>query len=207
MFTNLKIFLIDYKKQYRYLKEYVKWKINGKPLPPPHIVKQLAIRKYSRKCSITTLVESGTYLGEMVEAQRRYFQKIVTIELSPALFESAKNKFQECKNVEIVLGDSGVLIRDIVVNLKAPAIFWLDGHYSGGDTAKGKNVTPILNELEAIIQSDKEHIILIDDARLFNGEDEYPTIKNVEEFVKKANYNLTIKDDIIHLTKIPRNNR
>jgi hypothetical protein len=137
----------------------------------------------------------------MVEAQRNRFQKIISIELSEYLFASAKNKFQKYKNIEILYGDSGELIKDIVANLNKPAIFWLDGHYSGGNTAKGKVETPIINELEAIIQSNKDHIILIDDARQFNGNNDYPTIKYLEEFVAKGGYYLLVKNDIIRLTK------
>ena len=137
----------------------------------------------------------------MVEAQRKYFRKIISIELSQTLFENAKNKFRDYKNIEILLGDSGELIKDIVTNLERPAIFWLDGHYSGGNTAKGKIETPILNELKTILQSKRDHVILIDDARMFDGNNDYPTIKYLEEFVSKAGYSLMVENDIIRLTK------
>jgi hypothetical protein len=201
LFNKIKPWLKVVKRQYEYRKEYFRWSVNGKLLPPPHLYKQITIRKYKRKFSLDTFIESGTYLGEMVEAQRNRFQKIISIELSEYLFASAKNKFQKYKNIEILYGDSGELIKDIVANLNKPAIFWLDGHYSGGNTAKGKVETPIINELEAIIQSNKDHIILIDDARQFNGNNDYPTIKYLEEFVAKGGYYLLVKNDIIRLTK------
>ncbi len=192
---------MHFRKRYNYRKEYLQWKIKGKPLPPPHLAKQLAIRHYRNFSSFDTLIESGTYLGEMVEAQRKYFRKIVSIELSQSLYENAKRTFLDYKNIEILYGDSGELIKTIVANLDRPAIFWLDGHYSGGNTAKGNVDTPILNELQAILQSEKEYIVLIDDARLFDGTNDYPTIEYLRGFVGKTGYDLLVEDDIIRLTK------
>lgn len=41
---------------------------------------------------------------------------------------------------------------------------WLDAHYSGGTTAKGKKSSPLKDELEIIKKHPiKNHIILIDD--------------------------------------------
>ncbi len=198
---QVKFWLSYVRKRYNYRKEYIRWKMQGKPLPPPHFAKQLAIRKYRRNFSFNILIESGTYLGEMVEAQRKYFRKIVSIELSQTLFENAINRFRNHKNIEILHGDSGELLKNIVRNLESSAIFWLDGHYSGGNTAKGKIETPILNELEPIFQSSKAHIILIDDARLFDGNNDYPTIEYLKAFAEKAAYSLKVEDDIIRLTK------
>jgi hypothetical protein len=49
-------------------------------------------------------------------------------------------------------------------------LFWLDGHFCGGVSAHGDKGTPILEELNLILSHRvKEHVILIDDARLFNG--------------------------------------
>jgi len=184
-------------------KEYLKWRIHGKPLPPPHVVKQKAIRDHSHLFGLKILVESGTYLGEMVEAQRKHFRRIISIELSQSLFQNAKEKFQRYQHIEILHGDSGELIKGIVNKLNEPALFWLDGHFSGGTTAKARLETPILDELGAILTTSMDHVVLIDDARLFCGDHDYPTIKGLEEFIagKRNDYNLTVRDDLIRLTK------
>ena len=181
-------------------KEQIGWKMRGRPSPPPHCVKQLAVRRYGKSFSIDTLVESGTYLGEMVEAQRSRFHKIISIELSPELFEKAKTRFHRHDHVELLCGDSGELLKTVVPALDKPAIFWLDAHYSGGNTARGKEDTPILKELRTIYQSKLPHVILIDDARLFDGTGGYPTIAHLEEFSGERGYVLTFKDDIVRLT-------
>ncbi|QEC67298.1 hypothetical protein FRZ67_08320 [Panacibacter ginsenosidivorans] len=176
------------------------WKQNGRPAPPPHIIKQHTIAWYQKKCSNNILVETGTYKGDMVEAQKKLFKKIISIELSADLFEKAQRRFSNDKNITIVQGDSGQVLPSILKNINEPAIFWLDGHYSAGITAKGDKDCPIFEELDAIFSNKKfDHILLIDDARCFNGEGDYPTIQQLTDFIKQkdSRYNVEVKDDII----------
>ena len=49
------------------------WEKNGSPNPPPHFIKQLIISEYQNKYNYSTLVETGTYMGDMVEAQKNNF--------------------------------------------------------------------------------------------------------------------------------------
>lgn len=44
------------------------------------------VKAYGRAFELSTLVETGTYLGDMVEAQRRSFREVWSIELSPTLY-------------------------------------------------------------------------------------------------------------------------
>jgi len=43
------------------------------------------------------------------------------------------------------------------------------------------------------------HVILIDDARCFNGEGDYPNIKQLKAYIKgkNENYHIEVKHDII----------
>lgn len=67
---------------------------------------------------------------------------------------------------------------------------------SGGITAGGGN--PILVELNLIFNWwIPQSIILIDDARLFNGKDNWPNINEIKNITMKNEKNLKIKDDII----------
>jgi len=179
------------------------WETSGRPIPPPHIVKQMAITDYQQKYGYTTLVETGTFYGEMVEAQKKRFKKVISIELGVDLFNRAQNKFRNDKNVEIIQGDSSTALIPIAKDLKEPAIFWLDGHYSSGDTARGDKDCPIFEELDAIFAGRKlDHVLLIDDARCFIGEGDYPTINKLTEYIKDRNdsYVLEVKDDIVRYT-------
>jgi len=180
------------------------WKKNGRPSPPPHIVKQMAIEEYQQKFNTKIMVETGTYLGDMVEAQRDRFDKIYSVELSKKLFQRAVKRFKTYSHINILNGDSGIVLNKLLPGIDTPALFWLDGHYSGGITAKGSKECPVPEELEAILKSDLPHIILIDDARLFDGTHDYPILDEIKQLYKKSNrdYSLTVKDDIIRLIPV-----
>ena len=187
--------IIDHKE------ELAEWEKKGRPSPPPHIVKQMAIEEYQKKFDLKLLVETGTYLGDMVEAQRNHFENIYSVELSKKLFQRATKRFKVYSHINILNGDSGVVLNKLIQEIDKPALFWLDGHYSEGITAKGAKECPVLEELEAIQKSNFYHIILIDDARLFNGTRDYPTLDEIKQIFEKNNrvYSLTVKDDIIRL--------
>ena len=188
---------LKYQRQKHQLDEWTK---SGCPIPPPHSVKQVTISEYQQKYGYTTLIETGTYMGHMIEAQKTRFKKIISIELGVDLFEKAKEKFRNDKNVLIVQGDSGKELPKILLDINEPAIFWLDGHYSAGVTAKGDKECPIFEELNSIFNSKKfNHILLIDDARCFIGEGDYPTIDELTEYVRSKNekYKVEVKHDII----------
>ena len=90
-----------------------------------------------------------------------------------------------------------------VRELCEPALFWLDGHYSGGATAKGDAGTPISLELEAILASPiKNHVVLIDDTRCcFAGMNGYPCIDELLKMVRyHSHYDTEVSADIIRLT-------
>lgn len=181
-------------------KRFNRWKKNECPNPPPHIVKQNTIAEYQQKHGHTILVETGTYMGDMVEAQKARFKKIISIELSFDLFKQAQKKFNKDDNVFIVQGDSGKVLSEVLKDINEPAIFWLDGHYSAGITAKGEKECPIFEELNAIFNSKRfEHILLIDDARCFIGKGDYPTIEELTGYIKSKDekYQVEVKHDII----------
>ena len=162
----------------------VGWCVRGRPAPPPHSVKQRIVTAYARRFALTTLVESGTYLGDMVAGVRKRFERIYSIELGEDLAARARARFAGDEAVVVLCGDSGVLLPSLLKEIRKPCLFWLDGHYSGGITALGDGVTPILSELESILQDAvRGHLILVDDARLFSGKDGYPHLSEVRELV------------------------
>jgi protein-L-isoaspartate O-methyltransferase len=108
------------------------WIRDDHPVPPPHYVKQMLVTTFALLNKLDTLVETGTYLGDMIEAQRDYFEQIYSIELSPELAERAKERFRQYPHIEIIQGDSGQRLAEVVSRLNGPALFWLDGQYSAG---------------------------------------------------------------------------
>ena len=124
------------------------------------------------------------------------------MEIDRLLFKKARDRFANYQHIQILQGDSSKILPLILEKLNATTLFWLDGHYSGGDSSKGDQNTPILKELELILNHRiKNHIILIDDARCFTGKDDYPTLIKVQSFLKKIRPELIfqIRDDIIRI--------
>jgi hypothetical protein len=183
--------------------ELAEWERKARPVPPPHIVKQRVLQDYSTRYALRILVETGTYFGDMVEAMRAHFDRIYSIELSADLYEKAMVRFASANNIELIHGDSGSEIKRIVNKVNQPVLFWLDGHYSAGVTARGAKDTPIYEELHHILNSDNiGHVIIIDDARLFGEDPAYPSIEELDKFIKskRFNVNITVQDDSIRVT-------
>jgi hypothetical protein len=181
-------------------KKIQEWIDKGKYIPPPDVVKQDIICNYQKKYNYSVLIETGTYKGDMVYSQKSSFKKIISIELGLDLFENAKKRFEKDKSITIYQGDSGDILPKILKEIQEPAIFWLDGHYSGGITAKGNKICPIFEEIDAIFGGmNYNHILLIDDARDFNGFGDYPTVEKLTNYIlsKNKDYIVEVKDDII----------
>jgi len=184
--------------------ELREWREQGRPVPPPHIVKQRTVKEYARKFSLETLIETGTYLGDMVEATKDTFARTISIELDNALYERAKERFRHERHIALVQGDSGTVLPHILAGIASPCLFWLDGHYSGGITARAAIDTPIVQELNHILQhSVTGHVILIDDARCFVGRAGYPTVDELRAIVlqRRPDWKCQVEHDIVRIHK------
>ena len=172
------------------------WEKKGNPAPPPHAYKQTTVKQYAKLFSTTTFVETGTYRGDMVEATKKTFDKIYSIELDANLHAAAKQRFSRHRNITIIKGDSGKELPKLLESIKSPCLFWLDSHFSSGVTARGDLETPIMKELRCILNhAIKNHVILIDDASYFAGQKDYPTIEELKRSVLNANPNLVVRTE------------
>jgi hypothetical protein len=186
----------------RLKQELLEWEKNGKPSPPPHIIKQQTLQTYAQKYNLKVLVETGTYYGDMIEAMKNIFDKIYSIELSQELFQRAKKRFKNQKQVELIQGDSGIELKSLISKIDRPTLFWLDGHYSAGETAKGDKETPIFEELQHIFDMpDLGHVIIIDDARSFGLYRDYPTIEQLNDYIKlkRPNMHVSVQYDSVRI--------
>jgi len=192
--------------KYQKITSYINWLIKGKPVPPPDFIKERIIKKYAIKFSPKVFIETGTLLGDKVDAVKHIFSKNISIELDKELYKKAKQRLKNYSNIEIIQGDSSKILPKILPGISEKILFWLDGHYSGLGTAKGSKNTPILNELKAIFNyHPKGNIILIDDARLFVGKNDYPTIDELIDCLRKnnnLNFNYKIENDIFIIRDI-----
>ncbi len=195
--------LLDWLKRKRQRDPIAEWERRGRPVPPPHGVKQHVLRSYAERYQLKIFVETGTYRGDMVAAMNSLFEKIYSIELSDKLFAEAQRRFKRDTHVELIHGDSGKELGRIMPRIHQPALFWLDGHYSAGDTAKGDKVTPLREELDQILRApDLGHVIVIDDARCLGSDPAYPTLQAVTEFVlsHRPQARITVENDSMRIT-------
>jgi hypothetical protein len=158
------------------------------------------VREYARRFRPATFVETGTYRGDTVAALAPLVERVVSIELDPTLATLARARFVDDPSVTILEGDSAVLLPGVVGGLTAPALFWLDGHFSGGVTA-GDGACPIMEEIRAVLSSDVDHVVLVDDARLFDGTHGYPSLGELREAVRvlRPDLDWELRDDIVRL--------
>ena len=143
----------------------------------------------SEKCKKKTekFIETGSYIGNGIElALLSGFEKIYSIELSEDYFNLCSDKFRYNNKVELILGDSYYELKKLLNKYPDTSFtYWLDGHYSGGDTAFGVEETPIIKELESILSRNVGgELIYIDDMRLYRDMNKVVNIKRMEDLIR-----------------------
>jgi tetratricopeptide (TPR) repeat protein len=132
------------------------------PGPPPGLSNFL-----KAALNFTIFVETGTFHGDTANWACGIFDEVYSIELSPELHRRAALRLQQHGNLVLLQGDTGIHLANLIGRLKQPALFWLDAHWSLGETAGENDPCPLLRELDIILRSSLPHMLLIDDARLF----------------------------------------
>jgi hypothetical protein len=191
------IFFDPYKRA-AFQGEYLWWKLRGSPGPKvPHIVKQQVLAEFAERFHLQVMVETGTNLGNMINAQKDRFREIYSIELDKWLAARAKRKFANRPNIHLYQGDSGEVLPQIVPLIQEPALFWIDAHWGDIDA-------PVKKELECIYRHPvREHVLLIDDARYFDGHGDYYSVDELREHAAREYPGsvVEVKDDIIRIYK------
>jgi hypothetical protein len=189
-------------KQLGHYPDFWYWKLRGEPRRIPHLLKQRTVSEYARAYGLTTLVETGTYYGEMIAAVGSQFQRIYSIELDPRLAELAKTRFRAQPNVEIIQGDSQTVVPQLLRQIDERCLFWLDAGYCGWVGEVG-NPNRLGTELYAIL-SDKisDHVILMDDADGVNGQGGAPTLQDLIASIQSnhPNRRVEVARNIIRIT-------
>ena len=118
-------------------------------------------------------IETGTARGEGIEtAIECEFEQIISIEVNSVVYAKASERFVSRDDVLLILGDSGKVLPDVLLDIHDPITFWLDAHWSHGECDLGPSIDkcPILQDIAAIGQHPvKNHTILIDDMRYFRA--------------------------------------
>ena len=151
----------------------------------PSLDKNFLLQLQNNYTNYKIFVESGTCYGSTTFAMEPLFEKIYTIEIKKDFFNATKTKYTGNK-IEFLLGDSSNVFQSLLPKLESKCIFFLDGHWSAGNTGKGIKDCPLIEEITHINNLFKhEAIIIIDDYRLFGkGPNKQDEICNWEDISK-----------------------
>jgi hypothetical protein len=169
-----------------------------------HVPEKLVIELRDR-FGITTAIETGTYKGQSTRFLAQCFKRVWSIEMDKSWWVRACEVLSDSDNLTLVHGDSRDELEAILSKINEPCILWLDAHWCGGarDDQKPEEECPLSEELRSIVAHNKEHVILIDDARLFTGRPTYPhnpalwpTYEDIKQLLPNG-YTTSVHDDII----------
>lgn len=156
------------------------------------------------KLRLDTFVEGGAYKGGTAARMSTVFNKVITIENSDAMHEIASVNLKKYNNVMLLKGDTRQHLDDILKS-NDNILFWLDAHWSGGETYGKNDECPLIQELETIFKYSKNHAILIDDARLFlapppipHNYEGWPSIKDICNTMPNS-WDIIEFEDVIYL--------
>lgn len=184
--------------------EIIKWQLRGCPFRTPHAYKQRIVREYAARYGLQVFVETGTQYGKMLIGVQRHFKTLYSIELHPELAALARSRFARFPHIHVLEGDSALEIHRVLERLDEDALFWLDAHFFPyGPSGRGRELTPLRDELEAILaRKERRFVLLVDDAHCFVPERGYPALEEVREQVRqlRPELNWTVEHDIIRIT-------
>lgn len=182
--------------------DFRNWHERGYLGNAPHSVKMSVLSHYSVPGS--TWIETGTYRGQTTRFLATISPKVHTIEPSIELVNLARNAHLG-DNVEIHHGLSEEVFPSLVEDLSGAVNFWLDGHWSSGDTFRGPLDTPIEIELD-VISHNLERLsnvaVFVDDFRCFanwerrNIYDSYPRPEFLVNWAVENGLRWTVEQDI-----------
>ena len=146
-------------------------------------------------------IETGSYRGDGVgNALAVGFKRAYSIELSPELWAYCVNLYEHNPNAVFLRGYSPDYLKVLMGNIHEPVTIWLDAHYSGGDTAKGVETSPVMKELEVIRSHPvKTHTIMIDDIGDWEKYGYGITVESAKEFIRTINkdYRFILEEGVV----------
>jgi hypothetical protein len=152
------------------------------------------MRQMKKVFHCDTFIETGTLGGATAFCASPIFSHVLSVELSESLFASAQKR-NKYPNVSLYCGSSDLFLDQTLPTLQDRSkLFWLDAHYSCGNTATlidektGKPRAPIMGELSAIFSSGLGNsVVLIDDISgylLGSLDMRYPHLHFQYQFIK-----------------------
>lgn len=162
------------------------------------------------KYDLKIFCETGTYKAGSTLLAAPHFEWVYSIEGDRARFEKTQAGLgnDRPKNATFVYGDSRHELARVLATIAQPCLIYLDAHWCGGGAAEAHELgdeCPIREELEAVNASAyaAQHVLMIDDARLFLNPPPMPhdpaqwlTVTEIETLL--APRTVYIQDDVIY---------
>ena len=134
----------------------------------------------------THAIETGTHLGASSFLFSGVFNTVDTIEADRLLHESSCQFLTlHTTNVCCHLGDSSIILPQIINLRKDKTLVFLDAHYSGGVTSSEFGICPLINELEILQQASSDLVIVIDDIRCV-GTAGFPSLIDILKIIPEG---------------------
>jgi hypothetical protein len=140
-------------------------------------------------------IETGSLAGDGIFlALNSGFYRIFSIELADHYYQYCVDKFKNYDRVEIIHGDSFHKLKELLdKHPNTSFTYWLDGHYSGGDTGFGVKESPIMEELECILSRGVDsELIYVDDMRIYRNFNDEINTDNILKLIEKYKPNAKI---------------
>jgi hypothetical protein len=154
--------------------------------------------------ALSVFFEGGTYRGGTALKASALVNKVITVERSDVMFEIARSTIGAVQNIVMLKGDTRDHLKSVLAG-NDHILFWLDAHWSGGDTYGENDECPLLDELAIIFAGRRTCVILVDDARLFLAPppkphvlERWPTIKAISKIVPE-DWDIVVYDDVIYI--------
>jgi len=152
-----------------------------------------------------TFIETGTFRGATAQWASRHFEQVHSIERAESLYLDTRDRLGDIGNLTLHLGDTREILPGLIAALDAPALLWLDAHWSGGETSGAGDECPLLDELEISDRSASEVAVLVDDARYFLAAppaphrlDDWPDLAEVVDVLSKNRQRyVCVTEDVI----------
>jgi hypothetical protein len=150
----------------------------GQLAQPSPTAKRRQLLGLFRERDHRVLVESGTYRGGTVAFFLPHAERIISVEIDPALHQQALLRFRDAPNVDLRLGDALDVVPAAVAEQRQSCLVWLDGHFSGGVTGRGQVSEPAIEVLRRLgdLGMPPGTTIVVDDLRMFGRGADVPPL-------------------------------
>jgi predicted O-methyltransferase YrrM len=167
----------------------------------PSITDALA-RPLRETLGLRRAVETGTFMGDGAKVLAAHFPEVVTVERSPQFHEEATRRLRGEPTITVLLGHSTEHLPQLVAQ-RAPTFWFLDSHWSGGESAGEDDECPVLREIAMLAGGHPDDVVVVDDARYFaaappppHDPDHWPTLVAVIDALReRAPRHVTVLDD------------